>query len=85
MHRSGFVYLMYTAVLRLRAHKSQFGKVFVLSLPDRSDKRDTLVVQASLSNFSVTFVDGVDGASVSDKALPYVSSDTISMPQNEIS
>lgn len=57
----------------------------MLSLPERSDKRDTLVVQASLSNFSVTFLDGVDGASVSEKALPYVSSGTISIPQNKVS
>jgi len=48
-----------------------FGEVFVISLRERSDKRDTISVQAALSNISLTFVDGVVGKEVSEKALPY--------------
>lgn len=55
----------------------------MISLPDRSDKRDSLVVQASLSNFSVTFVDGIDGATISDKAVPYVSESTVMSPRDK--
>jgi hypothetical protein len=71
------------AIMHRFAYSPQFGKVFVLSLPNRSDKRDTLVVQASLSNFSVTFIDGIAGATISDKALPYVSSSTVSILQDK--
>ncbi|KAI1611048.1 hypothetical protein EDD37DRAFT_693586 [Exophiala viscosa] len=48
-----------------------FQKVFVLSLPTRPDKRDSISVQASLTEFDVTFVDGVVGSEIGDKALPY--------------
>jgi len=72
-----------SAIMHYFAHNPQFGKVFVLSLPDRSDKRDTLVVQASLSNFEVTFVDGIAGATISNKALPYVSSNPVSILQRK--
>jgi len=71
------------AIMHCFAYNPQFGRVFVLSLPDRSDKRDTLVVQASLSNFSVTFIDGIAGATIADKALPYVSSNPVSILQNK--
>ncbi|KAI5195360.1 hypothetical protein E4T38_09096 [Aureobasidium subglaciale] len=48
-----------------------FGKVFLLSLPERSDKRDAVAVQASLSNFTLTVLYGVNGDTISEKALPY--------------
>ncbi|KIW14990.1 hypothetical protein PV08_07777 [Exophiala spinifera] len=47
-----------------------FQKVFVMNLPERSDKADTMLLQAELTNFTLEFVDGVLGATVSPKALP---------------
>lgn len=52
----------------------QFQEVNVVSLPDRTDKRDAFAVQAALSGILYTHVDGVDGSSVLSKALPYVRS-----------
>jgi len=52
---------------------SKFQKIFLVSLPERTDRRDSFAVQARLSNMSFTVVDGVDGTTVSEKALPYVS------------
>lgn len=51
----------------------KFQKIFLISLPQRTDRRDSFAVQARLSNMSFTVVDGVDGTKVPDKALPYVS------------
>lgn len=48
-----------------------FQNIFVVSLPARSDKRDSFTMQASLSNLSFTIVDGVDGRAVPSQALPY--------------
>ncbi|THZ16366.1 hypothetical protein D6C91_06388 [Aureobasidium pullulans] len=48
-----------------------FEKIFVVSLPERSDKRDAFSLQARLSNLDFVMVDGVNGAEVSAKALPY--------------
>ncbi|KIW14988.1 hypothetical protein PV08_07775 [Exophiala spinifera] len=48
-----------------------FGKIYVVSMPERSDKRDTISVQARLTGMSFDFVDGVAGAKVLEKALPY--------------
>ena len=45
----------------------------MIGLPERSDKRDALTLMASLTGFSLTWVDGVPGKSISDKALPFVS------------
>ncbi|KIW94621.1 uncharacterized protein Z519_04597 [Cladophialophora bantiana CBS 173.52] len=48
-----------------------FAKVFVISMPERSDKRDAFSLQARLSNISFEVRDGVAGADVSLKALPH--------------
>ncbi|OQU96141.1 hypothetical protein CLAIMM_02264 [Cladophialophora immunda] len=48
-----------------------FAKVFVISMPERSDKRDAFSLQARLSNISFEVRDGVSGADVSVKALPH--------------
>jgi len=48
-----------------------FQEVFVISLPDRGDRRDAITLQASVTNMSVTFLDAVTGASVPKKALPH--------------
>ncbi|OAP54908.1 hypothetical protein AYL99_10608 [Fonsecaea erecta] len=48
-----------------------FAKVFVISMPERSDKRDAFSLQARLSNITFEVRDGVAGADVSAKALPH--------------
>ncbi|KIW12762.1 hypothetical protein PV08_07948 [Exophiala spinifera] len=47
-----------------------FQKIFAINLPERSDKADTMLLQASLTNFTLDFVDGIRGENVSPKALP---------------
>ncbi|RAL67175.1 hypothetical protein DID88_007953 [Monilinia fructigena] len=55
-----------------RASNSTLGfeRVFVIGLPERSDKRDAMILSASLTGFQVEFVDGLLGEHVSDKARP---------------
>lgn len=50
----------------------QFEKVFVISLPERTDKRDAITLQSSVTNLDFDWVDGVDGADVPRKSLPSV-------------
>lgn len=47
-----------------------FQKVFAISLPDRSDKRDAISLTARLTGFDVEWIDGVRGESIPDKAVP---------------
>ncbi|KAL7626954.1 hypothetical protein AAE478_003729 [Parahypoxylon ruwenzoriense] len=47
-----------------------FEKIFVIGLPSRTDRRDGMVLGASLSNLEIEFIDGVDGKNIPDKALP---------------
>jgi hypothetical protein len=51
---------------------SQFQKIYVLSMPNRSDKRDALVLSAYLSGLELEFIDGVDPATIPEKAYPQV-------------
>ncbi|ETS84025.1 hypothetical protein PFICI_05901 [Pestalotiopsis fici W106-1] len=48
-----------------------FSKVFVVGLPERTDKRDAIALTSSLTGFHVEWVDGVRGETVVDKALPF--------------
>ncbi|RYP44662.1 hypothetical protein DL768_008896 [Monosporascus sp. mg162] len=48
-----------------------FEKVFAIGLPERSDKRDALSLMASITGFKLTWIDGVRGSSIPDKALPF--------------
>lgn len=48
-----------------------FSKVLVVGLPERSDKRDAMVLTSSLTGFHVEWVDGVRGEAVVDMALPF--------------
>ncbi|KAK7733100.1 hypothetical protein SLS53_008288 [Cytospora paraplurivora] len=48
-----------------------FSKIFVVGLPERSDKRDALTLTAALTGFHVEFVDGVRGETIPDKAVPF--------------
>ncbi|KAH7370009.1 glycosyltransferase family 25 protein [Rhexocercosporidium sp. MPI-PUGE-AT-0058] len=47
-----------------------FQKIFVLGLPERSDKKDAIVLSASLTGFEVEFFDAVRGDQVLDKTRP---------------
>ncbi|KAK9783502.1 hypothetical protein AB5N19_04339 [Seiridium cardinale] len=48
-----------------------FGKVFVVGLPERTDKRDAITLTSSLTGFHVEWVDGVRGETIPDKAVPF--------------
>ncbi|OTB17727.1 glycosyltransferase family 25 protein [Daldinia sp. EC12] len=48
-----------------------FEKIFVVGLPERSDKRDAIALTSKLTGFGVEWVDGVKGETVPDKALPF--------------
>lgn len=48
-----------------------FSNVFVVGLPDRSDKRDAIVLTSAATGFRVEFVDGIKGETIPDKAVPF--------------
>lgn len=48
-----------------------FGKVFVVGLPERTDKRDAITLASSLTGFDIEWIDGVRGESISNKAVPF--------------
>jgi hypothetical protein len=48
----------------------QFGKIFVVGMPSRTDRRDGIALGAALSNLDIEFIDSTDGGSVPDKAIP---------------
>ena len=69
--------LPFTGAIGWRANRmiyAQFEKVLVVGLKERSDRRDVLAVQSTLTGFNVDWVDGVMGEDVPSKALPPVSS-----------
>ncbi|KAM3496746.1 hypothetical protein MY10362_009882 [Beauveria mimosiformis] len=47
-----------------------FQKIFVIGLPERTDRRDGLTLQAALSNLKVDFMDGVRGEHIAEMAIP---------------
>ncbi|KAI1112467.1 hypothetical protein F5Y14DRAFT_269421 [Nemania sp. NC0429] len=51
-----------------------FEKIFVVSLPLRTDRRDGMILAAALSDMDIEFIDGVNGSTIPDKALPKTSS-----------
>ena len=48
-----------------------FSKVFVVGLPERTDKRDAMALTAALTGFDVEWVDGVRGEEIPNKAVPF--------------
>ena len=48
-----------------------FQEIFVISLPERTDRRDAFAVQAGVTDLAFTFVNAVMGEEVASKALPY--------------
>lgn len=39
-------------------------------MPERTDRRDALTLQADLSNLKIDFIDGVKGDTMAEKAIP---------------
>jgi hypothetical protein len=50
----------------------QFQKIYVVSMPSRTDKRDALALSAYLTGLEVEFIDGPNGSLISPKAAPEV-------------
>ncbi|KAI0895039.1 glycosyltransferase family 25 protein [Annulohypoxylon nitens] len=48
-----------------------FENIFVVGLPERTDKRDAIALATSLTGFRVEWVDGVRGETIPDKAVPF--------------
>lgn len=48
-----------------------FGAIFVVGLPEASHKRDALELMGDVTGLRISWVDGVKGEQVPDKALPY--------------
>lgn len=48
-----------------------FSNIFVVGLPERSDKRDAISLAASLTGINVEWVEGIKGESIPDKAVPF--------------
>ncbi|KAH9892293.1 glycosyltransferase family 25 protein [Xylariomycetidae sp. FL2044] len=48
-----------------------FEDVFVIGLPERSDKRDAIALMTALTDVDVKWIDGVKGASIPDVATPF--------------
>ncbi|KAG6031572.1 hypothetical protein E4U41_007524 [Claviceps citrina] len=47
-----------------------FADILVVGLPARTDRRDGMTLAAALSELKITFVDGVKGDEVNEKAVP---------------
>ena len=56
--------------LKLIRRCKQFQQIFVVNLPERTDRRDGIALAAALSNIDLEFIDAVRGEEVLDKALP---------------
>lgn len=49
-----------------------FQKIYVISMPSRTDKRDYLTLMALVSGLDITFADGVNGSDMHPRSLPAV-------------
>lgn len=57
-------------VMRINNATLGFQKVFVINLPDRTDKRDALSLIGTLTGIKLDWVRALRGVDVPDKALP---------------
>ncbi|KAI1133193.1 hypothetical protein F5Y10DRAFT_229611 [Nemania abortiva] len=48
-----------------------FSNIFVVGLPERTDKRDAMVLTSALTGFHIEFINGVKGESIPDSAVPF--------------
>lgn len=62
-------YLVATA-RRPQSNHHQFEKIYVINLPERSDRRDSLSIAAASAGIDIEWVAGVDGSLVDDRVLP---------------
>ncbi|VBB79661.1 Putative Glycosyltransferase Family 25 [Podospora comata] len=47
-----------------------FQEIFVINLPERSDRRDAMTLAAALTRLDVKWIDGIDGKDVPERVLP---------------
>lgn len=47
-----------------------FGKILVVGLPERTDKKDAMTLMSAMTGFHVEWVPGVRGESIVEKARP---------------
>ncbi|PHH85969.1 hypothetical protein CDD83_10931 [Cordyceps sp. RAO-2017] len=47
-----------------------FERIFVVSLPTRTDRRDAFALQAAVTDIHFEFVDGVRGSDMAENAIP---------------
>ncbi|KAF4638077.1 hypothetical protein G7Y89_g39 [Cudoniella acicularis] len=47
-----------------------FQEIFVVNLPERTDRRDGMILASALSGIKIEFIDAVKGQDILDKALP---------------
>ena len=64
-----------------RLTKQQFQKIFVLGLPSRTDRRDSMSLAAAYSGLDIEYIDGV--TAMSDKALPPGRAQRVEKAMNE--
>jgi hypothetical protein len=50
--------------------QQQFGAIYVINLPVRTDRRDALALMSTLNGLELEYIDGKTGNEVADKALP---------------
>ncbi|RYP80210.1 hypothetical protein DL769_002568 [Monosporascus sp. CRB-8-3] len=60
-----------TAIDRVTNDMLGFPKVFIVGLPERSNKRDAIALTSALTGFHVEWVDGVNGERISNEAAPF--------------
>ncbi|KAM7184624.1 hypothetical protein V8F20_012147 [Naviculisporaceae sp. PSN 640] len=59
-----------TAVPEILNSTLGFEKVFVVNLPERTDRRDAMTLATALTGIKVEWINGVMGSAVSSKVLP---------------
>ncbi|KAH7014628.1 uncharacterized protein B0I36DRAFT_369565 [Microdochium trichocladiopsis] len=61
--------LVFSATWFFLVH-TEHGSIFAIGLADRTDKCDALSLISAVTGFTITWIDGVRGSTVPDKALP---------------
>lgn len=54
----------------------QFGAIYVINLPARTDRRDAYALMSSMTDLKLDYIEGKLGSEVPDKALPPPASHT---------
>ncbi|KAK3938620.1 hypothetical protein QBC46DRAFT_439812 [Diplogelasinospora grovesii] len=61
-----------------------FSKVFVINLPNRTDRRDAMTLATTITNITATFVHGISGDEVPPSVLPTDSGNNRSISKGNI-